>query len=415
MTQSKLETVNFRKDAFIIVEGAQKADRFYIICNGNVRLLKEVEVIKEEKDILVSGDFFGVVSTMSSHSYIETAQAVNAVSLISIKKEQYGEIIQSNPNIALKIIQQFSKQLRYLNESLTQLTLKRPVVEDISLLFKIGEYYFKEKLHNQAYYNQAYYAYKKYLELCPKGQNVKDAQKHKDFIAMKVNEDGLRFKENGSIRIYPQNALFFCEGEPGEELFIIQKGSVRITKIVDNNEKIFAILKVGDIFGEMAILENKPRSASAIAHDGECTVMVVNKSNFEMIVKSQPQIVSRLTTILSERIWSVYRQIASTLITKPLGQLYDALLLHLEKNRVPIDTKESYTFDFGREDLIKMVGLSREEGMNFTREMLLDDKKMQVREGKLYCPDIRVISREVQYYRRMDKRKTNIEQSHLKT
>ena len=48
-------------------------------------------------------------------------------------------------------------------------------------------------------------------------------------------------------------------------MFIIQEGAVRITKVVDGREVILAVLKKGDMFGEMALLENKPRSASAIA------------------------------------------------------------------------------------------------------------------------------------------------------
>ena len=73
----QLSFVNFKKDAYIIVEGKQNAERFFIIRAGKVRISKEVEVVEEEGgNILGPGDFFGVVSTMSSHSHIETAQAV---------------------------------------------------------------------------------------------------------------------------------------------------------------------------------------------------------------------------------------------------------------------------------------------------------------------------------------------------
>lgn len=73
----QLSFVNFKRDSYIIVEGKQNADRFFIIRSGKVRLFKEVEVVEEEGgNILGPGDFFGVVSTMSSHSQIETAQAL---------------------------------------------------------------------------------------------------------------------------------------------------------------------------------------------------------------------------------------------------------------------------------------------------------------------------------------------------
>ena len=109
----QLSLVNFKKGAYIIVEGKQKADCFYIIRAGKVSISKEVEVVEEEGgNMLAPGDFFGVVSTMSSHSHIETAQAVTDVTLIAVRREQYGLLIERNAPVAMKIIQQFSKKMR---------------------------------------------------------------------------------------------------------------------------------------------------------------------------------------------------------------------------------------------------------------------------------------------------------------
>ncbi|HRY72194.1 MAG TPA: cyclic nucleotide-binding domain-containing protein, partial [Spirochaetia bacterium] len=85
----QLSFVNFKKDSYIIVEGKQNADRFFIIRSGHVRITKEVEVVEEEGgNVLNPGDFFGVISTMSNHSHIETAQAVTDCILISVAREQ---------------------------------------------------------------------------------------------------------------------------------------------------------------------------------------------------------------------------------------------------------------------------------------------------------------------------------------
>ena len=115
----QLQLVNFKKDAYIIVEGKANADYFFILRTGSVRVSKEVQVVEEEESsTLQPGDFFGVVSTMSSHSHIETAQAVTDVSLIQVHREQYGVLIERNAPVALKIIQGFSKKVRYLDEAL---------------------------------------------------------------------------------------------------------------------------------------------------------------------------------------------------------------------------------------------------------------------------------------------------------
>ena len=393
--QLQLSFVNFQKDSYIVVEGKQNADRFFIIHQGKVKISKEVEVV-EEGNILGPGDFFGVVSTMSSHSHIETAKALTDVVLISVLKDQYGELIQRNTPIAMKIILQFSKRLRYLDEALSRLTLKSTAEEDISHLFNIAEYYIQK-----TQYTQAYYAYNRYLKYCSQGENAGTAMERMAKIAIYVKGVKTDFGPEEFNRSYPKNSMLFAEGEPGFELFIIQKGSVKIVKVVNNNEVLLAVLKAGDIFGEMALLESKPRAASAIAYE-DCQVLAVNKANFERMIVTQPQIVARLTTLLSERIWTIYRQLANTLITDPLGRMYDALMLQIEKNRVHVSGSTPYTFDFGPKELANMVGLPQADA-NIILKKMLENKKIMIEKDKILVTSVEEILKQVEYYRKMQK------------
>ncbi len=394
--QLQLSFVNFKKDSYIVVEGKQNADRFFIIREGKVRLFKEVEVVEEEGgNVLGPGDFFAVVSTMSSHSHIETAQALTDVTLISVQKEQYVQLIQSNTPVAMKIILQFSRRMRYLDEALTRLTLKSTAENDPSHLFKVGEYYVRQ---NQ--YNQAFYAFDRYLLYCPNGPNVALAKERMQKIKAYTKNLIINRPADEFNRSYTKDNMIFSEGEPGQELYIIQRGAVKITKIVDNNEVLLAVLKQGDIFGEMALLESKPRSASAIAYD-DCILLAVSKANFARMVSSQPQIISRLTQLLAERIWFIYKQLANTLITDPLGRMYDAMLMQLEKNRVPIGNNP-YTFDFGPKELVNMVGLPAVEG-NLVLRKLMENQKIRLLEGKIALVDTNEIVKQTEYYRKMQK------------
>jgi CRP-like cAMP-binding protein len=202
-------------------------------------------------------------------------------------------------------------------------------------------------------------------------------------------------------RTYPKNTMIFSESQPGQELYIIQKGSVKITKIANDNENLLAVLKPGDIFGEMSLLENKPRSASAIAYE-DVVLLAVNKANFERMVKTQPQIIARLTQLLAERIWFIYKQLANTQLTDPLGRLYDALLIQIEKNRVSIQPNEAFTFDFGAKELINMVGLPTNEGNAILRQ-LFENKKVKLIDNKIHVTDIEEVEKQAKYYRKMEK------------
>jgi CRP-like cAMP-binding protein len=392
----QLSLVKFNKGAYIIVEGKQEADCFYIIRSGQVQISKEVEIVEEEEgNILQPGDFFGVVSTMSTHSHIETARAMTDVTLIAVKKHQYGLLIKMNAPVAMKIIQQFSKKMRYLDEALTRITLKSSEESDISHLFKVAEYYARQ---NQ--FNQAYYAYHQYIKYCPNGENINTAKERMAKIRPYAKAVYLNGSEEEFTRTYPKDTMIFSEAQPGKELYIIQKGSVKITKIMNDNEVLLALLKPGDIFGEMALLEDKPRSASAIAHE-KAVLLAVNKTNFKRMVSTEPQIITRLTQLLSERIWFIYKQLANTQISDPLGKLYDALLIQLEKQRVPISVS-SYTFDFGTQELVNMVGLPKAEGTMAVRK-LLENSRIRVTDNKIHVTQVDEIEKQAKYFRKMER------------
>jgi CRP-like cAMP-binding protein len=392
-----LTIVNFTKNAYIIVEGKQNADHFFIIRSGKVRISKEVEVVEEQGgNVLGPGDFFGVVATMSGHSHIETAQAITDVSLISVHRDNYHLLIERNTPVAMKIIEGFSQRMRYLDDALARLTFKHTAEPDMNHLYYVGEYYAR-----QSQYNQAYYAYYQYLKLCPNGPNVQEARERLMKIKPYAKAVYLDGDDEVFTRTYPKDTMIFAETMPGRELYILQKGSVKITKIVNDNEVLLAVLKQGDIFGEMALIENKPRSASAIAFE-DSVLLAVNKENFSRMVTSQPQIIAKLTQLLAERIWFIYKQLANTLLTDKVGRLYDALLIQLEKARVPLKANQEHTFEFGTRELINMVGLPMSEGQQAVRQ-LLNDKTLQAMDNRIHCSDVEEIAKQAQYYRKMQR------------
>ncbi len=394
----QLSLVNFKKDAYIIVEGKQNADHFYILRSGKVRISKEAALVQEEEsDVLNPGDFFGVVSTMSGHSHIETAQALSDVSLIQVHRDQYGLLIEKNAPVALKIIQGFSKRMRYLDNALTQFTLKNSAeTEDPNHLFQVAEYYAR-----QSKYNQAFYSYYQYIRHLPGGPNVAMAKERMMKIKPYAKVAYLEPPENEFNRNYPKDTMIFSEGQPGNELYIIQKGSVKISKIVDDKEVMLALLKPGDIFGEMALLDNKARSASADAYE-DTALLAVNRANFQQMIQKQPQLITRLTTLLADRIWLIYKQLANTTMENLIGRLYDALMIQLEKNRVTIREGQNHSFPFGVQELLKMVGISPSEG-NAPLKEVLKNSNVKIIDNKIQILDTADIEKQVKFYRKMDK------------
>jgi CRP-like cAMP-binding protein len=390
-----LNLVKFPKGAYIVIpEETRVADRFFIIREGKVQLSKDIQVVAEEQgDVLGPGDFFGVVSTMSGHSHIETAQAITDLVLVAVRQDQFGQLIQNNIAVAIKILLQFSRQIRHHNEALSILTLKKSAEASIDSLYDIAEYH--ARLHQ---YRQAYYAYSHYIKYCPNGEHIESAREKLKKVMPYAKGVKLVFEAHEMNRIYQKNDMIFAEGEPGEEFFIIKSGSVKIVKITNKNEILLAVLKAGDIFGEMALLESKPRTAGAIANE-DSQLMVVNRTNFDQMIKTQPQLIARLTTMLADRIWLSFKQLVNTRISDPPGRIYDMLLIQLENKRVDLGSKTPCMLDFGGDELVHMVGFSQSDG-SMALHKLLENKYVEIVHEKLCVKNVFEFAKQASFYRK---------------
>lgn len=85
-------------------------------------------------------------------------------------------------------------------------------------------------------------------------------------------------------RDYEAGAWLFREGEAGQEMYVLVEGKVRISKQVPGiGEEALAILEKGQYFGEMAVIDDIPRSADAIAHTS-CTVWVIEREKLDQVM-----------------------------------------------------------------------------------------------------------------------------------
>lgn len=131
-------------------------------------------------------------------------------------------------------------------------------------------------------------------------------------------------------KTFQQGELIFCEFEPGNDFYFIKSGEVKISKIVKDVEKTMDILEAGDIFGEMAILEQQPRSASAIAVT-EVNTLHFNRENFVTLMTGQPQLALKLLLIFAKRIYDAKRRAMILLLEDDQARIADVFLMLAEK------------------------------------------------------------------------------------
>ena len=385
--------IKFKKGSYVTVEDKRVPDQFYLIMEGNISLSNELLLsILNKSEKLGPGDCFGIISAMSGYGQIETAVADTDVILLPIKTGNFEMLVQNNSQLVNKLILEFSKRMRYLNELLAYQTVYKKRNTKTSQIFFVAEYYF-----NQKQFDIALYAFKKFIEYFPEDEHVTYAQKRIDIISPYVTNELPYSKGDDLSRIYKENTMIFSEDEQGEDIYFIKSGMVKITKVANNVEILLAILNKGEIFGEMALIESKKRSTNAIAYE-ETKIAVISQTNFENIIKTQPALISNIITNLAKRLWVAYINIANTQITNPLGRMVDMLFIQLEKKHVNVNMESMYTFDFGPKELINMVGLNVTEG-NEVAEKLLKLKYIELIKGKIAINDMFEFFKHANFFR----------------
>ena len=145
-------------------------------------------------------------------------------------------------------------------------------------------------------------------------------------------EDEL-FKRFG--KVFPKGTILFREGDAGEEMYIIETGRVKIFKRIDGIEKVLAILGKSEFFGEMSLLNKKPRSANAEVLE-DARILVINNNTFESMVRANPEIAIRIMRMLAKRLEDANVQIANLMI-KNSYQRTLVTLLKLSEDGIKTD------------------------------------------------------------------------------
>jgi len=103
-------------------------------------------------------------------------------------------------------------------------------------------------------------------------------------------------------RRVPAGTTLFVKGDPGTALFAVTAGTVKITvPSVDGREAMFNLLQPGEIFGEIALLDGRPRTADAVAMI-DCELTVIERRDFLSFVHSEPNVALKLIELLCARL-----------------------------------------------------------------------------------------------------------------
>ena len=181
-------------------------------------------------------------------------------------------------------------------------------------------------------------------------------------------------------RRFPKHKTIVEEGAPGDYMYIIAEGSVKVTKLSgDGREKILELLEVGDFFGEMSLFDEAPRSASVKAMS-DVRILALARNDFLRLLGRSPDLALSVIQELTRRLRQVDEQ-ASSLSFQRVKERTMGLLVRLAKEASSREGRRK-TPVLTHQQIADMIGTSRE---TVTRAVKgLKEEGWLEQEGKRY-------------------------------
>jgi CRP-like cAMP-binding protein len=228
----------------------------YFLSSGEVALTRGGKSL----DVIKAGEVLGEMSVLTGEPRSATATARSACEVIELDAGGFSAAIQKAPEFALMLLAILIKRLR-LALAMRMLGKGQP----------IGT-----------------------IETIPTSGAVFDATLLKDLTS--------NFPAQPPA-YQPKNAVIMREGEAGIFMYVVMDGAVRIT----SNEKIIEVIKAGGVFGEMALVDQSKRAASAAAAS-DCSLMSINRNDFLTLIKTNPAFGASLLRALATRLRNTGRK-----------------------------------------------------------------------------------------------------------
>ena len=266
---------HFGANEVIFNEGDDHRD-LKIVRKGMVHITRTTPVGTQVLTSLSTGSMFGEVSYLDGLPRSATAFSVGTTSVFSLPAKALDEAVTADRELAVALLwgfwQTLAGKVRAANAQMNELfgapsTPVPPPRDDGGA-----------------------------------GQRVHLSEEAKLDI---LREQGLSAQElrllakYSNEKSFPTDALIFSEGDPGDSLFIVVDGAVRISRIVPGmGEECLAILGRGDVFGELALVDDQPRSADARSHGAPCTVFSISRSLLEEVLSMDPDAAVQFLNLL---------------------------------------------------------------------------------------------------------------------
>jgi len=166
-------------------------------------------------------------------------------------------------------------------------------------------------------------------------------------------------------KAYPKNSVILFEDDPGDALFVVASGQVKVVLIgEDGREVILSVLGEGQFFGEMSLIDDEPRSAHVIAME-DSNLVVLRREDFESILLQTPLIAVALLKELTRRLRQADEKVGSLVLLDVHGRVARLMLEMADE-----EGGERITRRLTHHTIAQMIGSSRETVSRTMRDLV---------------------------------------------
>ena len=369
------KAMQYTKGSIVYFEG-DKDERIFILQKGILVLTTtDVETHQPVTEQVKNGEFFGVKSALGRFPREETATALTDCVSIALTIQEFEQIFSSNKEIIMKMLRVFSNQLRLIHKKTEAILNNVPEDQQTGMIAVAKSFY------NDEEYLSCCDICVKFLSLYPntakkdevaklyadaKLRNTKIKEKIKSSDTTEEDEEASGALKQFALpafkrfaKQYKPGNVIISEFEPGNSFYLIQSGRVQLVKCVNGAKKNLDIMKPGEFFGEMAILDNSPRSATCVAI-GNVECLEFNKENFQLLIMGNPQIAIILLKLFCKRIYDQRRRLRTLAIKDVQARIADVFLMFDEMNPSANVNDRQRKFNVSAADVAHWAGLSPE-------------------------------------------------------
>ncbi len=383
------KAISYTKGSIIYFEG-DIDDRVFILQKGRVVITStDVETKLQTTEQVKTGEFFGVKSAIGHFPREETVMTLEDTTCISMTSLEFETLFSSNKQLIMKMLRVFSNQLRQIHKKTESVMNNTESINQMDGLFGVARaFYADEKWQSCKDVCTTYLRHypteannKELKEMLLKSDAyVKKGISSAESIDESISSAGTAPMQIFDLpafkrfqKVYENGQVIITEFERGETFYLIQSGTVQLTKCINESNKNLDILKPGEFFGEMAILDNTPRSATCVAR-GHVECLEFNKSNFEMLITGNPQLALILLKIFCKRIYDQKRRLRILVISDPQARIADVFCMFNEMNPKAPGADRKRKFYVTESDIVHWSGLPNQVAKDELKRFVVSRK-----------------------------------------